>query len=318
SNGRERFWNWLGSTVHWIYPVQLRQHRQLWIDVIVYLSLIGLVSIVTGTIIGIMRLRFRNPYRGKDISPYKGMMKWHHVLGLFTVLFVFTFTFSGLMSMGPWGIFDSATSAQPQIMRYTGQDYLRLTSLPSVDQIPGATNGNVIKEVSWHYVNSEPYLLVTRVGGEQSVQFADSKGNDAMHLLGHIMESIPRLLPEARLLEIDMLREYDDYYYARHNTYRPLPVYRARFDDPESTWYHIDIDTGEPVSRVTDASRLERWLFNGLHSLDFQWLWRQRPLWDITVIVLSLLGLGFSATGVVVGWRYLRGRGQAFKPDAAV
>ena len=39
----ERFWNWLGSTIHWIYPVQLRKNAPLWNKVIIYVSLIGIV-----------------------------------------------------------------------------------------------------------------------------------------------------------------------------------------------------------------------------------------------------------------------------------
>lgn len=56
SDCRERFWNWLGSTIHWIYPVQLRQHTELWVQVIIWLSLIGIVSILSGIWIGVMRL----------------------------------------------------------------------------------------------------------------------------------------------------------------------------------------------------------------------------------------------------------------------
>lgn len=309
TNRRERFWNWLGSTVHWIYPVQLRQYRNVWVQTIIYISLLGLVSIATGAIIGVLRLRIRNPFRGKYYTPYTGMMKWHHVLGLVTVIFVFTFTLSGLMSMGPWGIFDSHTSAQPQIERYTGQDFMRLNSLPATtimaqeEQFPAE-----IKKVSWHYINGEAYLVAVNNAGDQQVWFGSDEEASSPRLLGHIMASIPRLLPESKVLSIELLSDYDDYYYARHNAHRPLPVYRARFDDEENTWYHIDQDTGEPLTRVTNATRLERWLFNGLHSLDFQLLWRQRPLWDVVVIMLSMLGLVFSITSVVIAWRYIRGK----------
>ena len=104
---------------------------------------------------------------------------------------------------------------------------------------------------------------------------------------------------------MEIISEEDSYYYSRHNNFRPLPVYRAAFDDAESTWYHIDLNNGAIVNRVTDASRLERWLFNGLHSLDFQFLLRHRPLWDVIMILLSMLGFLFSVTAIVIGWRRL-------------
>ncbi len=302
----ERFWNWLGSTIHWIYPYQLRQHNSVWRDVIVYLSLLGLFSIVTGTIIGFMRLRPFKKYRGTSMTPYKGWMKWHHILGLATVIFVTSFMFSGLMSMGPWGVFDSSSSATPQIARYVGQSTFRLASLPPVSSVNALSTSQTAKELTWHYIGGEPYLVAHYADGQRNVSFEEGNSDDRARLQTSIAESVPSLLPENHLLSMNLVQEYDDYYYSRHNRYRPLPVYRARFDDDESTWYHIDPGTGQPINRVTDASRRERWLYNGLHSLDFQFLWQQRPLWDVVVILLSLIGIGFSLTSVTVAWRYLK------------
>jgi uncharacterized iron-regulated membrane protein len=299
---RERFWNWLGSTIHWIYPVQLRQNAPLWNQVIIVLSLIGIVSVVTGGIIGFLRIRLHRPYRGASYSPYKGMMKWHHLLGLASLVFVSTFIFSGLMSMGPWGIFDSSTSPQPQINRYRGDGNLRLADLP-VPEFESEHTG--LKEVRWHQIQRAAYYTLISSADDRSVGFAGNPAQASKLLQDKIDSAIPTLLPDANLLSLHEIVQYDNYYYSHHNRYRPLPVYRARFDDDESTWYHIDLTTGEIINRVTDADRLERWLFNGLHSLDFQLLFSKRPLWDFVVILLSLLGLGFSVTSVVIGWRRL-------------
>jgi len=299
----ERFWNWLGSTIHWIYPVQLRKNASLWNQVIVYVSLLGIVSVVTGGIIGLMRIRIRNPYQGKNPSPYKGWMKWHHILGLCTLVFVSTFIFSGLMSMGPWGVFNSATSASPQIARYTGGNTLRLSSLPAPDY---SKLTQAVKEIEWHKIENQAYYSIVRSLKQKEVGFAEGTGNNqSVLLLTKIAGAIPKLLPDAKLLSLDMIQQADNYYYSRHNRHRPFPVYRAKFDDSESTWYHIDLATGEIVNRVTDASRRERWLYNGLHSLDFQFLVNKRPAWDLLLIALSLIGLGFSLTSVVIGWRRL-------------
>src|SRR5690606_7408834 len=118
-----------------------------------------------------------------------------------------------------------------------------------------------------------------------------------------ITRNLPAMLPESNIVPLTTLQEYDDYYYSRHNRYRPIPAYRVRFDDSESTWYHVDLNTGQVVSRHTDGSRLARWLYNGLHSLDFSFLIKHGLLWDVTVILLSLFGLVFSVTSVVIGWR---------------
>lgn len=299
----ERFWNWLGSTIHWIYPLQLRRNASLWTDVIVYTSLIGIVSVITGGIIGFMRIRIANPYRGIDASPYNGWMKWHHLLGLGSLVFVATFIFSGLMSMGPWGIFNSSTSAAPQLARYYRGDTLRLNNLP----IPSVSEvAESVKEIEWHQLQGNYYYSAISSPGSSQVRFAGSDSEESSARLAALINSaIPKLLPEAELERIELIEEEDTYYYARHNSYRPLPVYRAVFDDPETTWFHVDPNSGQIVNRVTDASRLERWLFNGLHSLDFQFLLRHRPLWDILMLLLSAIGLSFSITAVVIGWRRL-------------
>ncbi len=303
TTGSERFWNWLGSTIHWIYPLQLRKNTALWTDVIVYTSLVGIISVVTGGIVGLIRIRVRNPYKGKNMSPYTGWMKWHHILGLLSLLFVSTFIFSGLMSMGPWGIFNSSTSVFPQMVRYYGSDTLRLSNLPmpqSGDVAP------TLKEIEWHQIQGSYYFSLVDSEEGTKVRFADINDlNSSTKLLALVSSAIPNLLPEAKLESREVLDEEDTYYYSRHNNVRPFPVYRAIFDDVESTWYHINLSNGEVVNRITDASRLERWLFNGLHSLDFQFLLRHRPLWDVVMILLSLIGLVFSVTAIVIGWRRL-------------
>jgi len=95
----ERIWNWLGANLHWIYPVQLRKHRSTWENVIIVLALAGLVSVITGAIIGFTRLRLKRRYPDGSRSPYRGMTKYHHVIGLAGLVFLLTFLFSGLLAL---------------------------------------------------------------------------------------------------------------------------------------------------------------------------------------------------------------------------
>ena len=50
---------------------------------------------------------------------------------------------------------------------------------------------------------------------------------------------------------------------------------------------------------------MNRWLYNGLHSLNFPWLYNYRPLWDIVVITLMLGGTALCVTSLVLAWRVL-------------
>ncbi len=57
------------------------------------------------------------------------------------------------------------------------------------------------------------------------------------------------------------------------------------------------------VLRYTTAARVQRWLYNGLHSLDFSLLTRRGLAVGRHVILLCVVGFVFAATAVVVGWR---------------
>ncbi|HET9947891.1 MAG TPA: hypothetical protein VFQ22_03080, partial [Longimicrobiales bacterium] len=60
---------------------------------------------------------------------------------------------------------------------------------------------------------------------------------------------------------------------------------------------------GRIVRKEERLTRLNRWLYHGLHSLDFPGFYASRPFWDVTIIVLSLGGLVLSATTLLPGWR---------------
>jgi len=100
-----------------------------------------------------------------------------------------------------------------------------------------------------------------------------------------------------------LLTEPDRYWYARHVP-PVLPVWRIVLHDEAATWLHVDAATGQLLSTSTSDSRLRRWLFNGLHSLDFP-LFLRTPAWYLAIWLLSLVGLAVSVTGVVIGWRRL-------------
>lgn len=301
----ERFWNWLGSTIHWIYPWQLRRNGDLWVEIIIWLALAGMVAVISGGIVGWWRLRVRKPYRGQSITPYRGMYKWHHVLGLGSLLFLATFMFSGLMSMAPWGIFNNSSSPAPAFARYTGGAVSDLTSYPDL-AVPAAALAKELKEVQWARLNGEPYLVLAYSATDRQVLGANAESWSAAQLQARMETAIPTLIPGTAVLRSEVLEHYDNYYYSHHNRYRPLPVLRVRFADPEQSWFHLDLSTGQLLDRQTHTDRVARWLYNGLHSLDFALLFQNRPLWDIVMILLSLIGLAFSVTSIWVGWRRLR------------
>ena len=105
----ERFWNWLGAVPHWIYFTELRQYPKAWHNVVVWLSIPGVILSVTGIMLGVWHL-FLN--RSRWIPYRRFWMRWHHISGLVAAIFTLTWMFSGLLSMNPFGVF-SARGALP-------------------------------------------------------------------------------------------------------------------------------------------------------------------------------------------------------------
>jgi hypothetical protein len=51
-----------------------------------------------------------------------------------------------------------------------------------------------------------------------------------------------------------------------------------------------------------------RWLYHGLHSLDFPWLYTHRPLWDVVMIAFMGGGTALGVTSLILAWRVLGAR----------
>lgn len=304
---RERFWNWCGAVLHWVYFTELRKDRALWRQVVLWIAGVGIISTFTGVVVGLVRWRPRGRYHSGSTSPYHGMMRWHHVLGLAAALPLCTWIVSGWLSLNPgYWVSDSALD-QVTHGRYAGLDGTRaaFTVMPAVAW-QAASMSLPAKEVRLQFWDGKP-LYVFAASPEQR-RLISGHGSPTSATVGDtaaVANAARRLLPDARLRRIAALHAYDFYWYA-HHTPQLLPVLRVTFDDPPATWFHIDPTTGDVLERMDASQRLQRILFNALHSLDFPWLLAHRPAWDVLVIALCMLGLAVSVTAVVIAWRRLR------------
>ena len=91
-----------------------------------------------------------------------------------------------------------------------------------------------------------------------------------------LVERLRTALPAIPVAGATLIESYDGYYYGRGHDRPPLPVVRIRFADPLETWIYVDPAVGRIMLNVHRYSRLERWLFNGLHSLDFTFWYGRR------------------------------------------
>jgi len=102
--------------------------------------------------------------------------------------------------------------------------------------------------------------------------------------------------------DIRVLSDYDAYYLDRGRE-QPLPVLVVRLGDAGRTRYYIDPATARIVGSYASGDWSRRWLYHGLHSLDFPWLYAHRPLWDVVVLTLLCGGTALCVTSLILAWR---------------
>ena len=159
--------------------------------------------------------------------------------------------------------------------------------------------------------------LATLAGGDTSIVPVDGAPRASFDP-ERVISLVTAAAGPGGLADIRVLDQYDAYYLDRRRE-RPLPVILARLNDAADTRYYINPKTARVVSTYSSRNWINRWLYHGLHSLDFPWLYNYRPLWDIVVITFMLGGTALSVTSVILAWRVIGRRlprAADLEPDA--
>ena len=329
---RSRALAWIGAIPHWIYFTALRTNQPLWYDVVVWTSTLGCLLAVLGLVLGVTQFKWRRPRGGLRSTgslrariPYAGWMRWHYLTGVVFGFVTLTWVFSGLLSMDPYAWNSAGGLEIPRDALAGGR--VELARFPAFEgrAWEPVGDGRPVKEIELLRIQDEPYYAVrtaarsadlaaeapegVRAGGGGTfpgplLLAAGTLNAREPFSPGSLLRRLAAAVPGVPVIESELLTEYDAYYYARGSSRRrqaPLPVLRVKFGDPMETWLYVDPALGRVVGREHRFTRIERWLFNGLHSLDFAFWYDRRPLWDIGVIALSLGGLASSGIGLWLG-----------------
>lgn len=317
STRMERGWNYLGAILHWLYPLKGELFDKWRADIIIYLSLAGTVLSLVGIWVGVLRWRFNGRFASGSRSPYRtGWMRWHHLTGLAFGLVTLLWIFSGLMSMNPWKIFESR-GVRPDARAFAGLA-LERAQFALQPQQAIARAGFPVRELAVRLFDGRPYYTLHAGNGITRALAADSAQSVPFERFPEatLIAAAARLMPGHGIARTTRLDQYDNYYYDRRphtmggHIERRLPVLRIEYDDPGHTWVHLDPYTAGIHSRTDDLGRVKRWLFNALHSWDLRGFIDNRPLWDVSLILLSLGGFILCVSGTVIGWRRLRRDGR--------
>ncbi|MEI9997553.1 MAG: PepSY domain-containing protein [Rhizomicrobium sp.] len=301
----QRFWNYLGAVPHWLYFTRLRADPLLWGQVVIWTSLLGSFLVATGLYIGI-----RQWWVARGVgrwSPYRGFALWHHLPGLLFGVFLLSWIVSGLLSMNPWGLLEGDNRPDTGALRGPPATFARIgAALRAASNTERAAD---IVSLASAPLNGKLYLIATGRDGRR--RRLDAAGQRApltqadiafiAHAILHAPAARPSLVPDG-----------DDYHFAQDGTGPSLPVLRLIAANGDR--FYIDPVSGEPVAAFGAADRGYRWLFQGLHRLDFTAAMRTRPGWDVMMLVLLTGASSVAATGVYLGLRHI-GRLMARRVD---
>jgi hypothetical protein len=324
---QSRLLAWTGAIPHWLYFTALRANQPLWYRLVVWTAAAACLLAVLGLVLGVPQLRKSRPFRLATSIPYAGWMRWHYITGAIFGVFTLTWAFSGLLSMEPFAWTNAIGLDLPRDVFTGGSPDLAKFAALDAKQWEHVLAGRAIKEIDFSRIQDEHYYVVRlapaandsprRERMSQAYDVSARREPDRVLVDAERLEirrepfSVESLLarlraarPDVSITDAALLEEYDAYYYSRGRV-RPLPILRVKFDDPAQTWLYVDPETSQIAGLTHRFGRIERWLYNGLHSLDFAFWYDKRPLWDLGMIVLLVGGLLTSVLGLLVGGRRL-------------
>ena len=304
---------YVGAIPHWFYFTPLRKNGPQWSRVVIWSSGIGTIAAILGVVIGAWMYSPSKKYRNAGAPsaiPYHGQKRWHTIFGLLFGVATVTWAFSGMLSMDPFparetggGLLERGIdpAAIPEALSGTVSSEARFAALSDKDprEALAQLGSAPVKELQLTSFAGEPIYLATLAPGDTRLIPMNGEPFTAFDHQRIIDLVKATAGPGA---EATALTQYDRYYLDRRRN-RPLPVILATMGDANQTRYYIDPRTARVVHSYDSSAWVNRWLYNGLHSLNFPWLYNYRPLWDIVVITFMLGGTALCVTSLILAWR---------------
>jgi hypothetical protein len=301
----ERAWNYVGAVVHWINPTLLRKNYTVWRRVIWTLSLGGMVLVLAGMGLGLVRYINLKRQQRVGLSPFSGWLRWHHSIGLFAGVLVLSWVSTGWLSLDTGTFFSSDQPSNTHIESLRG---MPLADAVKAFPIAAISKLGVAREIEFTALGGQPLLLV-RNGEPQTARVVSIDAQKVLQVASVVPDSLVRSAVQAAWSPLAVLRMHtitaDDAYSLRISPL-PLTTRRVVLNDARQTWVQIDAATGQVISVLDNSRRVYRWLVDGLHTFDFPLLNRAGSLWHVLLLIGTTTGFVFSCTGIVLGVKRLR------------
>jgi hypothetical protein len=286
--------------LHWVYVTPLCKSWSAWDRSLWWLSLVCMFVAITGTILGIVRMLAARRLRPPAITFYRQRwLRWHHLLGLGTAVFVLGWIISGWLSMDHGRLFSRGTATGRQASRYAGCPLATaLGPYFPVSTMTGDARALVFTPVACH-------VVVTRYAAAGGTTRFDRAGQEiqaaAMHRL--VQQAATAGWPATSRVRIEPVDPSATYTLAEG---WPGSAWRVQLGASSMPDLYVDADTAQLLT-VMDGSRAAyAWMYYALHTGNVPGLTTRPTLRRGLLLIPLTAGFLFSLTGVVLGWRRLR------------
>ncbi len=298
----ERFWNWCGANIHWIYFSALRVRWSTWDRVVWWVSLVALSTTVAGVCLGWVRFANARCLRGRRLTPFRGWLGWHHRIGLFGGTFVLVWIFSGWLSMDHGRLFPTGRPTSEQVSRLQGRS---LESIADALTIPAIRASGDASEIIAGAIAGRAFLAARGVGGPTRVWWLDAPAAEPTERIpdSWLVAGVRAAWPDRPVEDRGVIAAGDLYSMAEG---MPVATRAIHVGGSQPVDVYVDQVSGRIVTAMDSNRRAYAWLYYALHTFKFPALAGEPKLRHLAILGPLALGFVFSVTGVIVAVTRLR------------
>ena len=302
TTAHERFWNWCGAVLHWIYFTPVRKDWSLWNQGVWWISLVAVLTSIAGTWIGLHRYLKNRAHGRTGLSPYRGWMRWHHVIGLFASIVVVVWMFSGWLSMDHGRFFSLPVASATESARMRGISFAAITEATPLD-VPGSAGPASV--IEFHAIGGRPLLTIRgALQGDSRILWLDSREASAAPIPETLLLSALKAAWPSDAVTLVGSSSTDELYRQAESV--PEDALAAITGSGGRIRVYVGRFSGRLLAVMNPSRRAYAWVYFCLHTLNFPGLVQHPAARTIVEVPLLLFGFGFCVTGIVLGVRRLK------------
>jgi hypothetical protein len=298
----QRAWNWSGAVIHWIYFTPLRKSWSTWNQVVCWISLVALLSSAVGTWLGFLRMASNRAAGRRGLSPFRGWMRWHHIIGLFASVIVVSWMLSGWLSMDHGRLFSRPEPTRQQSLQLSGLSVAAIAQAIPLTSIRALAPAS---EITFNALAGHAFITAYDSAGGARFWFPDPLPGQVFTRLpdSQLLSGLERVWP-GQVQPAAVGDAYDPMYRLAESTAAEAAVFEVGGDAPLRLY--VDRHSGRVIAVMDTSRRQYAWIYYALHTFQFPGLIEHPEIRTVLVLVFLALGFLSSLTGVVLSVKRLR------------